>query len=174
VTKDLVVRRAGLDDLQAIVELRLALLREYGDHPLYANLRTDAAERAHELFRSQLISPYEALFVAERPRAIVGVLRCVESPVSPLLLPDRYCYVSSAYVRPSDRRQGVLRALLAAAETWCDDHGLTEMRLHSSATSFVAACAWDALGFQVVEHVRHRSLEARHADATGRAHAEAR
>jgi ribosomal protein S18 acetylase RimI-like enzyme len=172
--KDLVVRRAGLDDLQAIVELRLALLREYGDHPLYANLRADAAERAHELFRSQLVSPFEALFVGERRHAVVGVLRCVESPVSPLLLPDRYCYVSSAYVRPSERRQGVLRALLTAAEAWCDDRGLTEMRLHSAATSVVAAGAWDALGFQVVEHVRHRSLGPRHAGSEERAHAEAR
>jgi hypothetical protein len=53
VTDRLVVRRARLDDLKVIVELRLALLREYGDHPLYANLRSDAGERAVELFRAQ-------------------------------------------------------------------------------------------------------------------------
>ena len=32
--RELSVRRAQLDDLSAIVELRLALLREYHDHPL--------------------------------------------------------------------------------------------------------------------------------------------
>jgi ribosomal protein S18 acetylase RimI-like enzyme len=144
--------------LQAIVELRLALLREYGDHPLYANLRPDAPARAYDLFRSQLTSPSEAMFIAERNGAAIGVLRCVESGASPLLLPDRYCYVSSVYVKPAERRQGVLRALVAAAEAWCEERGLTEMRLHSSNSSPVAVDTWDALGFEIVEHVRRRTL----------------
>ena len=157
-TGKLAVRRARLDDLSTIVELRLALLREYSDHPFYANLRADATDRAFELFRAQLISPHEAMFLAERDGAVIGVLRCLESPVSPLLFPDRYGYVSSVYVRPTERRQGVLRALLAAAESWCEDRGITEMRLHSATTSPAAAGAWEALGFEVVEHVRRRPL----------------
>ena len=168
------VRRARLDDLSTIVELRLALLREYGDHPLYGNLRTDARDRAFELFRTQLLSSHETMFVAERGVEIVGVMRCVDSAVSPLLLPDRYCYVSSVYVRPAERRQGILRALLVAAEGWCDEHGITEMRLHSAASS-VAADAWEALGFEIVEHVRRRPLPATAGTASStRSHLEAR
>jgi hypothetical protein len=68
----LVVRHARLDDLHAIVEMRLALLREYGDHPLYANLRSDARDRALELFRAQLLSPSETMLLAERCGDIVG------------------------------------------------------------------------------------------------------
>ena len=154
----LVVRHARLDDLQAIVEMRLALLREYGDHPLYANLRSDARDRALELFRAQLLSPSETMLLAERCGDIVGLMRCVESPSSPLLFPDRFCYVSSVYVRPAERRQGILRALLSAAESWCAAQGITEMRLHSATSSSEAASAWDALGFEVVEHVRRRPL----------------
>ena len=156
----LVVRPARLDDLHAIVEMRLALLREYRDHPLYANLRSDAHDRALELFRSQLLSPTETMLLAERGGVIVGLMRCVESPSSPLLFPDRFCYVSSVYVRPAERRQGILRALLAAAESWSLDRGITEMRLHSATSSSEAASAWDALGFEVVEHVRRRELSA--------------
>jgi ribosomal protein S18 acetylase RimI-like enzyme len=174
VTTNLVVRRARLDDLQAIVELRLALLREYRDHPLYEHLRPDAPTRAYDLFRSQLTSPAEAMFVAERNRTAIGVLRCVESGGSPLLLPDRYCYVSSVYVRPEQRRQGVLRALLAAAEDWCEERGLGEMRLHSSTTSPVAIDTWDALGFEVVEHVRRRALASAAHGLEPHAHAESR
>ena len=114
----LVVRHARLDDLHAIVEMRLALLREYGDHPLYANLRSDARDRALELFRAQLLSPSETMLLAERCGDIVGLMRCVESPSSPLLFPDRFCYVSSVYVRPAERRRGILRALLSAAEKY--------------------------------------------------------
>jgi GNAT superfamily N-acetyltransferase len=158
VTVPLAVRAARLDDLDAIVELRLALLREYADHPLYANLRNDAPTRAHDLYRAQLLAPNEQMFVAERDGVVIGVLRCVNVESSPLLLPERYCYVSSVFVRPHERRRGVLRALVAAAETWCNQRGITEMRLHNASTSAMAGDAWAAMGFEVVEHVRRRAL----------------
>jgi GNAT superfamily N-acetyltransferase len=152
------VRRAQLDDLSAIVELRLALVREYHDHPLYGNLRPDAEERAYDVFRAQLNSPHDTIFVAEVERRIVGVMRCVDTPSSPLFFPERYCYVSSVYVRPAERRKGVLRALLGAADRWCEEREIGEMRLHNSATASVAEQAWSALGFEIVEHVRRRPL----------------
>jgi len=163
VSRVISVRPARLDDLGVIVELRLALLREYRDHPLYGLLRSDATERAFELYRAQITSPFEMILLAERGvsrREIVGILRCVDTPSSPLMFPERYCYLSSAYVRPDERRQGVLSALLAAAEAWCETRGLSEMRLHNSASSDTAANAWQALGFDVVEQVRRRVLRA--------------
>ena len=152
------VRQAQLDDLSAIVELRLALLREYHDHPLYGNLRPDVEARAYEVFKAQLSAPHDTIFVAEVERRIVGVMRCVDTPSSPLFFPERYCYVSSVYVRPAERRKGVLRALLGAADRWCEEHGLGEMRLHNAATAAIAEQAWSALGFEIVEHVRRRPL----------------
>jgi len=160
VTQELSVRRARVDDLDTVVELRLALLREYGDHPLYGNLRPDARDRAYELYRTQLTSPHETIFVAELEQRIVGLMRCVDMPSSPLLFPERYCYVSSVYVRPTVRRKGVLRALLAAADQWCEQEGIDEMRLHNSASALAAEKAWSALGFDLVEQVRRRTLHA--------------
>src|SRR5262249_23735054 len=55
VTGDLAVRPARLDDLNDVVELRLALLREYSHAPMYEHLRPDAETRAQELFSSQLL-----------------------------------------------------------------------------------------------------------------------
>jgi GNAT superfamily N-acetyltransferase len=160
VTTKVSVRRANVDDLATVVELRLALLREYGEHPLYGNLRPDARERAFELYRTQLASPSETIFVAEIGSEIVGLMRCVDMPSSPLLFPERYCYVSSVYVRPAVRRKGVLRALLATADQWCEEQGIDEMRLHNSASATVAEQAWSALGFDLVEQVRRRPLHA--------------
>lgn len=165
-TDEISVRRAHLDDLPAIVELRLALLREYGDHPLYGNLRPDVEDRAYSLYRTQIMSSRDTIFVADVAHRVVGVMRCVDTPSSPLFFPERYCYVSSVYVRPSERRKGVLRALLRAADQWCVDQGIGEMRLHNSATAIVAEQAWSALGFEVVEHVRRRALPADIAGAT--------
>jgi GNAT superfamily N-acetyltransferase len=152
------VRVAGSRDLAAVVALRIALLREHPEHPIYGRLRADVEARARVLFASQLRSPAEAIFLAEQGTEAVGVLRCVESMGSPLMEPARYAYVSSAYVRPESRRHGVLRALLGAAERWARERGLHQMRLHNVAGSANAEAAWSALGFGVVEQVRLRDF----------------
>jgi GNAT superfamily N-acetyltransferase len=152
------VREATPGDLDAVVVLRIALLREHPGHPIYGRLRPDVDERARELFASQLRSTMEVILLAELDGEVAGVLRCVESIGSPLLEPARYAYVSSAYVRPEVRRRGVLRALLRAADRWARARGLDQMRLHNVAGSADAEGAWSALGFSVVEQVRVRTL----------------
>lgn len=155
------MRPATVDDLEAIVALRLALLREYDDHPFYARLQPNVEARARELYRAQLAAPREVMFLAERGARPIGMLRCVETSSSPVLLPEKYCYVSSAFVVPAERHHGVLHALVAAAERWSEERGITEMRLHNSSRSAAARQAWDALGFEVVEEVRRRDTRPR-------------
>jgi GNAT superfamily N-acetyltransferase len=152
------VREAVPRDLEAVVALRLALLREHPEHPVYGRLRADVTAKARELFAGQLRSTMEAIFLAESDGEVAGILRCVESIGSPLLEPARYAYVSSVYVRPELRRRGVLRALLRAAERWSRTRGLDQMRLHNVAGSAMAEGAWSSLGFEVVEQVRVRDL----------------
>jgi GNAT superfamily N-acetyltransferase len=152
------VRAATVKDLETVVALRVALLREHGDNPVYRRLRSDVVARARRLFTQQLNSPGEVTFLAERGGQPIGILRCVESAGSPLLHPPHYAYVSSVYVLPDERRTGVLRALMEHAEAWAREAGLDEFRLHSVATSTATNSAWDALGFEVVEHLRRRPL----------------
>ena len=152
------VRPATPRDLDAVVALRLALLREHPDHPIYGRLRTEIDRRARDLFSAQLRARTETILLAEIAGDVVGILRCVESLGSPLLDPARYAYISSVYVRPETRRRGVLRALVREAERWSRARGLEQMRLHNVAGSIDAEGAWEALGFAVVEQVRLRSL----------------
>lgn len=158
------VREAVPRDLDAVVTLRLALLREYPDHPIYGRLQPDVGDRARTLFATQLRSTMEVIFLGTLDDAVVGVLRCVESIGSPLLDPARYAYVSSAYVRPEARRRGVLRALLGAADRWSRARGLNQMRLHNVLGSLAAETAWSKLGFSAVEQVRVRELGREKAD----------
>jgi ribosomal protein S18 acetylase RimI-like enzyme len=168
----LTVRPAGLADLDTVVALRLALLRAARRNPLYERLRPDATRQARRLFGAQLEAKDEVVFLAECTLAaagadaardvapeVVGIIRCVESWGSPLLDPPRYGYVSSAYVVPRARRCGVLRALVAEVRAWCHERGLPEMRLHCAVESRAGNAAWDALGFDVVEHVRRRPID---------------
>jgi ribosomal protein S18 acetylase RimI-like enzyme len=157
--ENVTVRRANLRDLDTVVALRLALLREHASNPIYRRLASDVTTRARRLFARQLESPGEITLLAERDGAIVGILRCVESSGSPLLSPEQYAYVSSVYVDPAVRRTGVLRALLDRAAVWARSVGLDEFRLHSVADGDAANRAWDALGFAIVEHLRVRAVD---------------
>src|SRR4051812_3097169 len=89
------VRRATVDDLAAVVELRLSLLREYADHPVYGRLRPDVDVRARPLFEQQIKAADQAIFLAEREGEVAGIARGADVKGSPLLVPDRYCYVTS-------------------------------------------------------------------------------
>src|SRR5690242_20627020 len=91
------VRPATPRDLYAVVSLRLALLREHPDHPIYGRLRTEVDRKARELFSAQLRTRTETILLAEVAGEVVGILRCVESLGSPLLDPARYTYISSVY-----------------------------------------------------------------------------
>ena len=139
----------------------MALLREHAHNTIYRRLRADADARAAKLFAAQIQSPNEVIFLAEVDGECVGILRCIHSSGSPLLDPAQYGYVSSVYVVPKARERGVLRALLGAADAWCAERGLDEMRLHNAADNPLANAAWEALGFEVVEHLRVRSLKPR-------------
>jgi ribosomal protein S18 acetylase RimI-like enzyme len=152
------IRRATPADAERIAELRLALLAEHAANPIYSRVRRDAPSRAVELTRRQLASEREAMFVAVNAERIVAVLRCIDQRGHRLLRPGRYALVSTVYVEPGSRRRGVLRSLVDAALAWSRERGLTEMRLQNAIDNPVAAAAWDALGFRVVEQVRFRSL----------------
>jgi ribosomal protein S18 acetylase RimI-like enzyme len=155
------VRKATHADLKVIVALRIALLREHSHNRIYSRLRADAEARAAKLFAAQLTSPNEVIFLAEVGGETVGILRCIHTTGSPLLEPAQYGYISSVYVMPKARERGVLHTLMATADGWCRDRGLDEMRLHNAADNPLANAAWESLGFEVVEHLRVRSLKTR-------------
>lgn len=151
------VRAASLSDLDTVVALRLALLREHGSNPLFERLHPDAESRARELYRTHLAAPDQVILLAERDGAPLGILRCVHAVSSPLLLPEAYAYLSSAYVVPGERRLGILKALFDEGVRWCQARGLSEFRLYVSIEDEVARSAWSSLGFTPVEELRiHR------------------
>ena len=100
----------------------------------------------------------QPIFLAAHAKRIAGIARCVDTKGSPLLMPDRYCYVTSVYVRPEHRRKGVLSELMHHVEDWAKQRGLTEMRLHNSTLNAATRSAWDQLGFEINEEVRLKHI----------------
>jgi ribosomal protein S18 acetylase RimI-like enzyme len=145
-------------DAERIAELRLALLAEHKGNPIHSRVRGDAPARALELTRQQLAADRQVTFLATKGDRVVGVLRCIDVRGHRLLKPSRYAMISTVYVEPGARRKGVLRSLIDAALTWSEKRGLKEMRLQNAVDNGLAAAAWEALGFRVVEQIRLRSL----------------
>lgn len=152
------VRVADASHLDVIVALRLALLREERRSPLFARPRRDAAELARTLSAQQLAMPTEVTLLAWDGARAVGLLRCTISRGTRLVRPTRYGFLTSAYVLPSHRRRGVLRALLDAAEQWCRARGLREVRLHCTVENAEGQDVWERLGYRPSEVVRRRVL----------------
>ena len=148
------VRTASSSDLDTVVSLRLALLREHQSNPLFERLHPEAETRARDLYRTHLTSSDQVVLLAERGEDTVGILRCVHASSSPLLLPESYAYLSSAYVVPGERRSGILKALFDEAVRWCRSRGLDEARLYVSTDDHGARAAWSSLGFTPVEELR--------------------
>lgn len=150
----MLIRRATPADLDTVVALRLALLREHQSNPLFERLHPEAGARAPEIYRAHLSSPDQIILLAERDGATVGILRCVHARSSPLLLPEAYGYMSSAYVVPGERQMGILKALFDEGARWCRSRGLSEIRLYVSVEDEIARTAWGSLGFAAVEELR--------------------
>ncbi len=151
---EVTVRAATPADLDTVASLRLALVREHRANPLYSRLRPDAPILARRHFAAQLRSPDEVIFLAERHGRAVGILRCTQVAGIPLVFPALHGYISSVYVLPEARRQGVLRRLFAEALAWCRARGLDEIRLHNAVENEAANEAWESFGFEPAEYLR--------------------
>lgn len=159
-----VVRPATADDLATVVALRLLLLAEEGRSPLFARPRRHLAARAQALTELQLSADGEVTLLALEGGEAVGLLRVAKSRGTRLVHPLRYGFLTTAYVRPSHRRRGVLRRLLDAAEAWCRAQGLREIRLQCTVENVEGNEAWEALGYAPAEVVRRRVLRPRRAE----------
>ena len=158
VASRVVVRRATLRDLDEVVALRLALLREESENPFFANPHPDADDRAVELTRGELTAPGDIFLVALVDDAIVGILRCRLVRRMPLVASDRQAVVTTVYVVPAHRRRGVLSALLDYVDRWCRRQGVTDMRLQCALSNEVGQKAWESLGFRPAETLYLRTI----------------
>jgi aminoglycoside 6'-N-acetyltransferase I len=101
-----------------------------------------------------LASDTEEVFVAERPGG--GLCGFVEASVRPIAdgcSTHPVGYVEGWFVDGDLRRQGVGRALMAAALDWCRSRGYAELASDAQIANETSIRAHLALGYELVERI---------------------
>lgn len=106
------IRQATLDDLDTLIELRLAFSREVGNPNAD---KTPLAEATREYLARKMPAGEYRVWVAQQDDRIVGVggLVFLERPPTSRNLSGLEAYITSMFTVPDCRRRGVATALLA-------------------------------------------------------------
>jgi GNAT superfamily N-acetyltransferase len=154
------VRKATLDDLDELVALWAHYIRVNRRNPAYRLRRSDGLEQRRRLFERQLKGRDSCVFIIPGPDGgIDGMLTCFVQSNHDYFDPPRYGRLQTPFVRPEVRGRGYISRLLAAAYLWAREHGVTEVRLVTSAFEAEANERSEELGFEAFEIVRRRPIE---------------
>jgi aminoglycoside 6'-N-acetyltransferase I len=140
------IRSASKEDAAAWVRMRDALW------PDCASV-WHAAE-VENYFAGQLRMPLEVLIAVDESGRAIGFAELSIRPYAEGCMTERVAYLEGWYVEPDQRRRGVGRALVEAAERWAERQGCTEFGSDAVLANTDSASAHAALGFEETEQIR--------------------
>ena len=135
---DILVRRAGVDDLDALSRLFDAYRQFYDQAPDLARARAFMAER--------LAVGDSVVFVAERGGLVVGFTQLYPTFTSVGLA--RTFILNDLFVDPAVRKSGAGRALLEAAAEYGRSEGAARLSLSTGIRNSVAQGLYEHMGWR--------------------------
>ena len=119
---------------------------------LRAQLWPESSEREHReeiatFFRGQSSEP-AAVLVAESEGLLIGFAELSIRRVAEGCDTNRIAYLEGWFVTAAERRSGVGRALVEAAERWGRSLGCTEFASDTAPTNIASIAAHTAVGFE--------------------------
>ncbi len=143
------IRLVERRDLDAVVRLRVALWPD-------GSAEEHASEVADLLEGKPRSTLPLAILVADEGGAVVGFAEVgLRSHADGCDSTRPVGYLEGWFVRPEDRRRGVGRALVAAAEEWARARGASEIASDTWTDNDGSVRAHAALGFEVVDRCVH-------------------
>ena len=114
----------------------------------------------HSWFLDVLAHPNKMLIVAEADGRPVGQILIIDSVSmdDPIYRPRRYLAVDELAVLTEYRRQGIGQRLMAAAEKWAAERGITRIELNVWQANEQAIAFYDRLGYRTIRRTMVRDL----------------
>jgi aminoglycoside 6'-N-acetyltransferase I len=112
------------------------------------------AREVERFFAGELRMPLEVLLAVDGSGPPLGFAELSIRAYAEDCLTDRVAYLEGWYVVPTARRQGIGRALVAAAEAWALTQGCTEFGSDALIDNESSAAAHRALGFVETVQIR--------------------
>ncbi len=114
----------------------------------------DHSREIEQYFAGTLREPLEVLIAFDEDGRAIGMAELFIRNHAEDCETDRVAYLEGWYVDPGARRQGVGRALIAAAEDWARRQGCTEFGSDALIDNDLSARAHLALGFEETAQIR--------------------
>lgn len=153
------IRRAGRDDVPAVVELNGIIQGlHYGRRPDWFK-PVDAASFVSIVGR-WLDSPDAVVFVAEQDGEVIGYAAGIQSERSdhPLVHPATYVELDQIVVALTHRGRGIGRALGERVISWAESQGVQRVEVATWAFDDAAVPLFEQLGFTPTVQRMSRSL----------------
>jgi ribosomal protein S18 acetylase RimI-like enzyme len=144
----LVIRRAKLQDLPALVELFKEFIDYNARYQGYFSRTSVTHEHWRQMTADALEKPDCLVLVAEDERGIVGFCTAGVQENPPVYKLPRHGFIRELAVTRSCRREGIGSELFRRAEQWLTGQGISRLELHVAEGNPVSQTFWETLGFR--------------------------
>lgn len=148
---DVVIRVAGPDDLDAVTELEMGVIR-FDAHFGAAILRPATEALVRQATAKALARRQDWVWVAERSGRLVGLVHVLppdESAwIAGMTRPGTTAYLQSMFAVPDERGGGLGAALVKRAHDELDARGITITLLHYAQLNPLSGPFWSRMGYR--------------------------
>lgn len=159
---ELVVRRAGRDDLDALAELELVLPTHLRQSPVFSRLAAQTVEEVRAELEADIDDPKFTWLVAEHEGRVIGSgIACsleVSSGNAGLIRPAHAGFLAYAAVFPEERGLGAGRAIGETILAWARDAGYPTVATDWRSANLEADRTWRNMGFRPTFRRLHRLI----------------
>ena len=144
------IRRPAADDVDALLEVDLALPRHHRSSPVFATRSLPTEAELREDWKKTLAGDEDTIFIGVHGRRPVAcwVLADAEPHVPPLIRPKRACYLGFAATVPAARGSGIGVALTDASLAWAAEQSYAAIATDWRVTNLLASRFWPRRGFR--------------------------
>ncbi|MBO0780976.1 MAG: GNAT family N-acetyltransferase [Ktedonobacteraceae bacterium] len=163
------IRRASIDDLDALLKVGDVVMRHQSRSPVYSPLLPEDPVRLREGYQEVLNDPKSMVWLALRDDRVIAfqLLSPGESSPNDMLTPENCIHLELAATHADEQGRGIGRALQAHTMHWAHEEGYQYCLADWRVTNLLSSRFWPRQGFRPTLYRLSRRLDERIAWAKG-------